>query len=122
MKRHLPPANSLPAQSRIELRLLVDLLGRARPAPPSQIYGPLADHFGLGQAERHAPRQSNSDSSDPAWNNAVRFAFRRLKDQGFVCTPVRGQWALTDRGREAAIRVRDSGPRFEVLTLEDLGL
>lgn len=113
---------SFPPQVEVEKRVLVELRLRGRPVAPSELYGPLADQFGLSVSQRHAPRPTQPDSSDPAWHNHVRYARRRLVDIGLMNRMPRNMWSLTARGLEAAARLEGGGPMIETLTLADLGL
>lgn len=67
---------------------------------PGEVYGPLADVFGLTVAERAAPRHDRPNERE--WDNRVQWARRKLVDAGLFRSGVKGVWALTDRGRTAA--------------------
>ena len=64
---------------------------------PKELYGALADDLQITQEQRMARRPS---SGELAWNNLVRYAKRRLIDEGFVDGKApRGLWKLTEAGR-----------------------
>ncbi|MBX3490298.1 winged helix-turn-helix domain-containing protein [Parvibaculum sp.] len=93
----------LPSQSEVQDRLLHTLGMSDRPMRPSEIYGLLADQFGLSAVQRAARRR---DRDEPAWNNRVQFARRRLVDSGDIDNSHRGIWVLTPQGRATELRKR----------------
>jgi restriction endonuclease Mrr len=74
--------------------------GRARPADKDRngrtIYDALADHFGLS-AEARAATIYEKGVHRSKWENMVRYARRRLKDDGVVETPSHGVWELRSK-------------------------
>src|SRR5690349_19255049 len=101
MKPKIAGAIKLPPQSEVENRLLHFLYRFGRPVEPKELYGPLADDFGLTQEQRRARRPSTGEL---AWNNLVRYARRRLVDIDYVHEAPRGAWRLTQAGRDEAAR------------------
>ena len=91
----------LPSQSDVDIRLLIHLGQYRQPTEPRKLYGPLADDFKLTQEQRHIPRPGRN-KSEPAWNNLVQFARRRLVDQGLIDNSRKGFWSLTAEGRKRA--------------------
>lgn len=93
------PSEGLPHQAEVENALL-DLLGHStRPVTPTEAYRALALKFGLTVEQQN--RLLDSEPR-PEWENLVRFARRRLVDQGFLDKSLRGRWQLTELGRVAA--------------------
>ena len=95
-----------PMYKQIELALLQELVGRGgRPSPSDKdaqgrtVYDALADHFDLSKEDRE---RTFLDEGKPRskWENMVRWACRKLKDKGLLCSPHRGVWAVTVAGRE----------------------
>jgi Mrr restriction endonuclease-like protein len=89
----------LPPQSDVERHLLHFLYLCRRPIEPKDVYGPLADEFGLSQEQRIARRR---DKDEPAWNNLVQLARWALVTLGWLENSRRGFWKLTGKGREEA--------------------
>jgi len=87
-------------QAQVEDELLKFLAAQPRPIEPDKVYGPLADRCGLSSVHRAVPRRNRSE---PAWNNLVQQARRRLVDLGFIeKLPPKGLWSLTAAGRKRA--------------------
>jgi hypothetical protein len=91
------PSDGLPAYREIEQALLAHLLDSG-PVEPKDVYGALADRFGLSETQRTTTRR---DNSTPLWNNRVQWARRALNEKGYLA-PRRGVWALTAEGLKAA--------------------
>jgi restriction endonuclease Mrr len=105
-----PNSVEMPSQGLIEKELLHQLGLYPRPVEIKIFYDSLAEALKISSAQRQAKMQN---SSELAWNNRVRFARRRLANQGFIDKSRRGYWGLTEMGRAAA-----RGPT----TPADLGL
>src|SRR5215469_13679804 len=98
--RLLGPIN-LPVQSDVELHLHLLLYRHRRPVKPQEAYAALAGTFELTPEQRKARRLNSS--GELAWSNLVRYAARRLRDNGFMdSTAPRGLRMLTAKGREHA--------------------
>ena len=73
--------------------------GRARPADKDRsgrtVYEALADHFRLSPQARAAVIYERGIARSK-WENMVRYARRRLKDDGLVSTPEHGVWQVCD--------------------------
>jgi hypothetical protein len=82
----------LPGESEIKAALH-DLLLLRHPEPvvPSGAYQSLADYFSLSQAQRTLPMEN---SSEIHWENRVRYARRKLVDEGVIDKSERGVWRL----------------------------
>ena len=63
------------------------------------IYDALADHFQLSEEER---KEKFLDEGRPRsrWQNMVRWAVRRNKKFGYLDSPHRGAWRITQAGLE----------------------
>jgi restriction endonuclease Mrr len=99
-----------PAYQDIELPLLRELIRRGGSSEPSDfdsngqsVYMALADHFELSQDERNEDIVEGGKPRSK-WENMVRWAIRKLKEQGLVESPRHGLWAATDDGHRLANR------------------
>jgi hypothetical protein len=110
----------LPLQAIVEdelLRLLA--LG---PLSTQDAYRLLAEQMSITAAQRAAVIET-ANGQENGWANLVRFARRRLVDDGYLFEPSRaghGLWRLTDAGlarAELRRKVRDG-----TITLDELGL
>lgn len=90
----------LPPQAQVEWALLRMLGARTGAITAQEAYDELATHFGLSWEATHLRRPNAS--RDVAWPNLVRFARRRLVDEGKMRREPRNQWQLTDLGRAFA--------------------
>lgn len=93
-----------PRYREVDDALLIDLVrrgGRARPRDQDSegrtVYEAVADFFGLSQQARTA-QFLDDGRLRTKWHNMVRFARRHLKDKGYVDTPERGLWRVTNTG------------------------
>jgi hypothetical protein len=87
-------------QGKIEKELVKFLAAQSQPIEADKVYGPLADRFALSAAQRTAVRH---DRNEPAWNNLVQQARRRLVTLGYIKKPPpRGVWSLTAAGQKQA--------------------
>ena len=77
---------------------------------PADTYDPLADYFGLSQAERNRPRPDGHSGSH--WQNRVQWTRQRLINHGYLDGSTRGIWRLNAQGRQRAERVAH---RYEIL-------
>jgi hypothetical protein len=88
-----------PPQDVIEDRFLQMLHSHARPVQMAVMYRALAERFGLSRYEcRGAP----GDPKGSPWEYVVRQCRNNLVDQGWLCCPEIGTWALTEAGCEEA--------------------
>ena len=88
----------LPTAKEIEEPLLKKLYKAGEEGMrPSELYEPLAREFNLTDEQRYSKAKT---SSEPQWNNNVRWSKEALKNKGFVESPKYGIWALTELGRE----------------------
>lgn len=94
----------LPPQADVEWALLRLLGARGKPITAQEAYDALAEHFELGWVATHLRRPNAS--RDVVWPNVVRFARRRLVDEGWMLRNPRNQWQLSVRGKaRAAIKL-----------------
>jgi hypothetical protein len=115
MRIRQAPVLDLPHLSKVETELLCLLSGRSQPTETVHVYSELAHMFKLSQQQRHA---HHADMAGSAWENLVRQAKRRLKDQGWLDCPHVGFWVLTASGQTEAQK-REQAKR---LTPKDFGL
>ena len=92
----------LPTFPEMEKALLVHL-AKHGPQRPRDVYGPLADQFGLSTGQRSAPLQ---DLRSTRWSNRVQWTRQRLKNKGYLSSALR-VWDLSAAGLRAA---RDTRP------------
>ncbi|MBU2549134.1 MAG: winged helix-turn-helix domain-containing protein [Proteobacteria bacterium] len=90
----------------IEVPLLVEIYkrgGKVRPSErggyPKDIYETMADFFQLSKEERERDIEVGG-KVEPKWNNMVRWARRKLKDNGYLVSPSKhGVWEISDEGK-----------------------
>ena len=82
-------------------------------------YSILADRMSMTAEQRRL--LIPGDRQENAWQNLVRFASRRLVDQGLMQRGPRGYWSITQRGDEVA-RVREGAYQSYNINLENVGL
>lgn len=63
----------------------------------SDLYDPLAEHFGL---DEYARNEKATTTSEPHWNNNVRWSKEVLKNKELVESDKRGEWRITKKGCE----------------------
>jgi hypothetical protein len=97
-----------PMQSDVEEKFLHVLYTRNELVQMTVIYQTLADQFQLNRYER---RGVKGDPKGSAWEYLVRQARKRLVELGWVHTPQRGFWALTDAGFMEARHRADANAR-----------
>ncbi len=100
---------AFPEYEQIETPLLLYIFEAGAPSyevQASDTYGPLADRFGLSERERQMTRDEvhGDGREEPAWNNMVQWARRKLNDRGFLAASRHGYWKLSSRGIEEARR------------------
>jgi restriction endonuclease Mrr len=100
--------DTLPPQSDVERELHHFLAEASRPMRPTDAYKQLAAVFHLS-AQQLSLEIENASGRENAWENRVRQARRRLKDEGWLDGSVRGRWSLTLRGKGLA-SLRHSSP------------
>lgn len=61
----------------------------------SEMYKPLADYFDLSDDDR---TRKAATTSEPQWNNNVRWGKEILKNKGFVESTRHGYWEITKNG------------------------
>ena len=78
----------------------------------SDAYQPLANHFGLSQAERMTPRPDGRSGTH--WANRVQWTRQLLINHGYAESRGHGIWGLTELGIQ---RARSISGRLKVDTL-----
>lgn len=84
------PSEGLPKQADVEFALLQLLKRKARPIEVSEAYSTLATEFGLNSEQRNRPNKEGR----PEWENLVRYAKRRLIDNGLAVSVAHGRFQL----------------------------
>ena len=86
------------------LRYIYEHGGPRHEVHASEAYGPLADHFNLTQEERSRTiyQERGYGADRPVWDNMVRYAKRRLKDNGYLAPSPHGIWRLSGKGVKAS--------------------
>ncbi len=99
-----------PTYHQVERPLLAELRrrgGSARPADRDSsgrsVYDALADHFKLSEADRLSVIYEKGIPRSK-WENMVRYAVRRLKDQGLMVRGAHGVGEVTDKLPKRAYR------------------
>ncbi len=95
--RQKPRPSVLPLSGGEALALGIGVLLR-RLRDVRQLYGQLADDFGLTQDQGRAPYPSRGD--EPGWHKLVQFARQRLVELGWLDSSRRGLWSLTPEGHK----------------------
>lgn len=93
------------------LRFIYEHGGQGFEVRPRDVYGPLADWFGLSEGEHLITRDhvSGDGNSTPVWNNRVPWARNTLRKLGLLADSANGIWKLSKRGIEAANDVPSLG-------------
>ncbi len=86
-----------PKQKDVALPLLIALADRGGQARPRDVYGSVADYFGLSESERE--QRLDSTPSVRKWWNLVQWVRQHLVEQGEIDGSTRGIWKITDKGR-----------------------
>lgn len=92
----------LPPYASVKTALLLYLAKRG-PCKPADVYGPLAEQFGLTPQQRKVQR---NDNSTPLWNNRVQWAREALKKDRHLAPRLR-VWELSKEGKAYAALLDD---------------
>ena len=87
----------LPPQEDVEKKIMELLAARGMPVQMTAIYRILAASYHL---QRHERRGVKGDPKGSSWEYLVRQARKHLSDSGFVYSPQRGFWSLSEKGRK----------------------
>ena len=92
--------DSLPSSREVADALLKFLSLRTRAVRPKDVYGPLAECFGLTIQQLALKRRTTHES---LWHNRVQTAREHLARKSLLDRSLPpGQWLLTEKGREWA--------------------
>lgn len=86
----------IPSQSDIRIPLLYLIHDMGGEVKPGEVYGTLADYFGLTKRERLEMQPSGTSRK---FDNRVAWARESLCAQGFLDRSIRGIWKITEKGR-----------------------
>ena len=90
------PSDGLPSQAEVEAALFQLLKEKGVPVEPAEAYRLLGNRFELTQEQRHRVLTTEPRSER---ENLIRFARRRLVDNGTIDKSIKGKWALTQLGQ-----------------------
>ena len=98
---------TFPSYKEIEIPLLLYINQRGGEVKPKECYTYLANEFELSSEETSLSlsETTNTDRSEPKWNNMVQWARKNLVDFGYLLNAKQsgfGKWKITETGKEKA--------------------
>ncbi len=87
-----------PKYKEIQIPILAELRARGGQASPSELYPTLARYFSLSKEALEERTPDAKGRSELKWNNMVRWARNDLRKAGYLISPRRGVWEITEAG------------------------